>query len=189
MDESSKKSNPLGTEPIPKLMLKFAIPSIIAMLVSSVYNIVDQLFIGQAIGTLGNAATNVVFPLNISCTALALLFGIGGASCYNLALGRGEKKRAPYFMGSALTMLTLSGIVLCLITELFTTPILIAFGTPDEVFPYAEEYANGKNITFVAQDIPAEEIRLNTNEKEVFVVGSSAGGHSGCSDHFNEFIE
>ena len=141
MNESSKKSNPLGTEPIPKLMLKFAIPSIIAMLVGSIYNIVDQLFIGQAIGTLGNAATNVVFPLNISCTALALLFGIGGASCYNLALGRGEKKRAPYFMGSALTMLTLSGIVLCLITELFTTPILVTFGTPDDVFSYAEEYA------------------------------------------------
>ena len=141
MNGSSVKVNPLGTEAIPKLMLKFAIPSIIAMLVGSVYNIVDQLFIGQAIGTLGNAATNVVFPLNISCTALALLFGIGGASCYNLALGRGEKERAPQFMGSALTMLALSGIVLCLITELFTTPILVAFGTPEDVFPYAEEYA------------------------------------------------
>ena len=91
MEEKNTKANPLGTEPISKLMVKFAVPSIIAMLVSSIYNIVDQLFIGQAIGTLGNAATNVVFPLNISCTALALLFGIGGASCYNLALGRGEK--------------------------------------------------------------------------------------------------
>ena len=141
MNESTAKVNPLGTESIPKLMLKFAIPSIVAMLVSSIYNIVDQLFIGQAIGTLGNAATNVVFPLNISCTALALLFGIGGASCYNLALGRGEKERAPQFMGSALTMLALSGIALCLITELFAAPILVAFGTPDDVFPYAEEYA------------------------------------------------
>ena len=148
MSETVKKENPLGTEPIPKLMLKFAIPSIIAMLVSSIYNIVDQLFIGQAIGTLGNAATNVVFPLNISCTALALLFGIGGASCYNLALGRGEKERAPEFMGSALSMLVISGVVLFLITELFTTPILVAFGTPDDVFPYAEEYVRAVAVGF-----------------------------------------
>ena len=147
MNEKNK-INPLGTESIPKLMVKFAVPSIVAMLVSSVYNIVDQLFIGQAIGTLGNAATNVVFPLNISCTALALLFGIGGASCYNLALGRGEKERAPQFMGSALSMLAISGIVLCLITEIFTTPILIAFGTPDDVFPYAEEYARAVAVGF-----------------------------------------
>ena len=99
MEDKNVKVNPLGTEPISKLMVKFAGPSIIAMMGRSIYNIVDQLFIGQAIGTLGNAATNVVFPLNISCTALALLFGIGGASCYNLALGRGEKERAPQFMG------------------------------------------------------------------------------------------
>ena len=143
-----QKINPLGTESISKLMIKFAIPSIIAMLVSSVYNIVDQLFIGQAIGTLGNAATNVVFPLNISCTALALLFGIGGASCYNLALGRGEKERAPQFMGSALSILAISGVLLLLITELFTTPILIAFGTPKDVFPYAEEYIRAAAVGF-----------------------------------------
>ena len=141
MENNRKQGNPLGAEPIPKLMVKFAVPSIVAMLVTSIYNIVDQLFIGQAIGTLGNAATNVVFPLNISCTALALLFGMGGASSYNLSLGRGEKERAPKYMGSALTMLVVSGLFLCLITELFTTPILTAFGTPDDVFPYAKEYA------------------------------------------------
>ena len=148
MEENKKKVNPLGSEPISKLMVKFAVPSIVAMLVSSIYNIVDQLFIGQAIGTLGNAATNVVFPLNISCTALALLFGMGGASCYNLSLGRGEKERAPQFMGSALSMLAICGILLCLITEIFTTPILIAFGTPDDVFPYAEEYVRAVAVGF-----------------------------------------
>lgn len=148
MNEKKRQANPLGTESISKLMVKFAIPSIVAMLVSSIYNIVDQLFIGQAIGTLGNAATNVVFPLNISCTALALLFGIGGASCYNLALGRGERERAPWFMGSALSMLLISGVVLCLITEIFTNPILVAFGTPDDVFPYAKEYVRAVAVGF-----------------------------------------
>ena len=86
------KTNPLGTAPIGKLMVKFAIPSIVAMLVGALYNIVDQLFIGHAIGTLGNAATNIAFPFTTSCLALALLFGIGGASCFNLNLGKGNKK-------------------------------------------------------------------------------------------------
>ena len=84
--------NPLGSEPISKLMLKFSVPSIIAMIVGALYNIVDQLFIGQAVGTLGNAATNIAFPLSTSCIALSLLFGIGGASCFNLSMGRVKKK-------------------------------------------------------------------------------------------------
>ena len=89
-------SNPLGSESVTKLMVKFSIPSIISMLVGALYNIVDQLFIGQAVGMLGNAATNVAFPLSTSCIALALLFGIGGAACFNLKMGAGEKEDAAY---------------------------------------------------------------------------------------------
>ena len=85
--------NLLGTEKVSKLMTKFAVPSVIAMLVTALYNIVDQLFIGQAVGTLGNAATNVAFPLTTSCISLALLFGIGGASSFNLAMGWERRKR------------------------------------------------------------------------------------------------
>lgn len=143
-----ENQNPLGTQPISKLMVKFAVPSIIAMLVSSIYNIVDQLFIGQAVGTLGNAATNVVFPLTISCTALALLFGIGGASCFNISMGKGEKEKAPYFIGNSLLMLMVCGVILCLVSEIFTTPLLNAFGTPADVFPYAEEYIRVTAIGF-----------------------------------------
>ena len=80
--ENIQTGNPLGEASVVSLMVKFAVPSIIAMLVSALYNIVDQLFIGQAVGTLGNAATNVAFPLTTSCIALALMFGIGGASCF-----------------------------------------------------------------------------------------------------------
>ena len=86
--ETSK--NPLGQKPTGTLLRQFAIPSIIAMLVSSLYNIVDQFFIGQSVGPLGNAATNIAFPLTISCIAIALLFGIGGASAFNIAMGQGE---------------------------------------------------------------------------------------------------
>ena len=78
------KSNPLGSEKISKLMVKFAVPSIIGMIVSALYNIVDQLFIGNFVGALGNAATNIAFPFSTACIALSLMFGIGGASCFNL---------------------------------------------------------------------------------------------------------
>ena len=131
------KVNPLGSAPIGKLMVKFAIPSIIAMLVGALYNIVDQLFIGHAIGTLGNAATNVAFPFTTSCLALALLFGIGGASCFNLNLGKGNKEAAPYFVGNAVTMLIVCGTVLLLIAQLFLEPLLLMFGSPADVLPYA----------------------------------------------------
>ena len=69
MSETTK-NNPLGTERVGSLMVKFAVPSIIAMLVGALYNIVDQLFIGQAVGTLGNAATIIAFPLSTSCIAV-----------------------------------------------------------------------------------------------------------------------
>lgn len=88
-----RKENSLGSAPIAQLMVKFAVPSIVAMLVGALYNIIDQLFIGQAVGKLGNAATNIAFPLSTSCIAIALLFGIGGASCFNLHMGEGRKTK------------------------------------------------------------------------------------------------
>lgn len=132
--------NPLGSAPIGKLMVKFALPSIVAMLVGALYNIVDQLFIGQAVGTNGNAATNIAFPLSMLCTSLALLFGIGGASTFNLTMGKGEKEKAPYYIGNSIVLLAGSGIILSLITIIFLTPLLKFFGSPDEVLPYAKSY-------------------------------------------------
>ena len=142
------KTNPLGSAPIGKLMVKFAVPSIIAMLVGALYNIVDQLFIGHAVGTLGNAATNVAFPFTTSCLALALLFGIGGASCFNLNLGRGNKEDAPYFVGNAITMLIVSGTFLLLVAQLFLEPLLLMFGSPLDVLPYAVPYVRITSIGF-----------------------------------------
>ena len=99
------QANPLGTEPVGQLLRRFAVPSIVAMLVNALYNMVDQIFIGHSIGELGNAATNVAFPLTTSCTALALLFGIGAASAFNLSMGRGEKDKALYYSGNAAVMM------------------------------------------------------------------------------------
>ncbi|MEI3304640.1 MAG: hypothetical protein V8R40_00630 [Dysosmobacter sp.] len=80
--------NPLAYENIPKLLRGFAIPSITATLVSSLYNIVDQVFIGQGVGYLGNAATNVSYPLSTICLAISLLLGIGSASRFSIYLGK-----------------------------------------------------------------------------------------------------
>lgn len=94
---NNPRSEMLGNAPVTSLMIKFAVPSIIAMLVGALYNIVDQLFIGQAVGQLGNAATNIAFPFSTSCLSLALLFGIGGASCFNLSMGAGRPRTRSVF--------------------------------------------------------------------------------------------
>lgn len=140
--------NPLESESVFRLMVKFAVPSILGMLVSSLYNIVDQLFIGHAVGIDGNTATNVAFPFTTACTALALLFGIGGASCFNLTMGRGDKKQAGYFAGNAFTLLALSGIILGGLTLIFLNPLLKVFGTPENVMPLAYDYVQITAIGF-----------------------------------------
>lgn len=140
--------NRLGVLPVGQLIRQFAVPSIIAMLVGALYNIVDQFFIGRSIGELGNAATNVAFPLTTSCVALALLFGIGGASSFNLALGRKQKEQAVYYMGNAAVLLFLTGTILCVVTQLFLTPMLRFFGAPDSVLGYAVTYTKITSIGF-----------------------------------------
>lgn len=137
---NKETNNPLGVQQVNRLLSQFAIPSIISMLVGSLYNIVDQFFIGQRVGELGNAATNIAFPLSTSCLALALLIGIGGSSAFNLAMGSGHEKRAVNIMGNAVVLLAGSGLVLSIITLLFLKPLLLFFGSPKSVLPYAMEY-------------------------------------------------
>lgn len=138
--EQVQKKNILGTEPIGGLLRQFAVPSIIAMLVGALYNIVDQFFIGRSVGELGNAATNVAFPLTISCVALALLFGIGGAASFNLTLGGGDREKALFYIGNAATLLFGSGVILGIVALLCLTPMLRFFGSPDNVLAYAQTY-------------------------------------------------
>jgi len=138
--EEVNKVNPLGVEPITKLILKFAIPSVLALVVSAIYNIVDQIYIGHFIGTTAMAATNVAFPLTPIGTALALLFGIGGASNYNLALGRGEKNLANEIANTAFGMLIYVGVILGVLALIFEIPMLDFFGTTPEINVYAIPY-------------------------------------------------
>ena len=140
MGETAVQENPLATERIGKLIAKFAISAIISMLVSSLYNIVDQIFIGQGVGMLGNAATNIAFPVSIICTATALLLGIGSASNYNLESGAGNSKKASQIVGTGLAVLIISGISIGIIVLVFLDPLLHLFGVTPDVLPFAQDY-------------------------------------------------
>ena len=135
------EENPLGSEKISRLLHDFALPSIIAMLVGALYNIVDQFFIGRSVGMYGNAATNVALPLTTVCTALGLLFGVGGASNFNLKLGAGKREEAAKYIGNAITLLVGSGVVLAVFVLVFLKPLMIAFGATDIVLKYALIFA------------------------------------------------
>lgn len=141
-------TNPLGTEPVGELLRKFAVPSIIAMVVGALYNIVDQFFIGQSIGELGNAATNVAFPLSTCCVGLSLMIGIGSASAFNLSMGRGDKEKAIFYIGNGTTLLFSIGVILCAVTLIFLEPLLLFFGSPQNVLGYAKEYVGITAIGF-----------------------------------------
>ena len=134
--------NPLGYEKISKLLKDFAIPSIVASLVGSIYNIVDQIFIGQGVGYLGNAATNVAYPFSTICLAIALLVGIGSASHVSLCLGRKEPKAAAKAAGNGIVLMGIFGIIYLLVGETFLSLLLKAFGATTDVFPYAKQYAS-----------------------------------------------
>ena len=164
------KTNPLGTEPVSRLLRQFAVPSVIAMLVGALYNIVDQFFIGQAVGELGNAATNVAFPLTTSCIAVALMFGIGGAAAFNLSMGKKEKEDAAFYAANSISLMALGGILLCIFAQIFLSPVLTAFGTPQDVMPYAAVYTRVTALGFP------------------FLILSSGGSHIVRADGSPRFI-
>ena len=140
--------NPLGSEPVSTLLRRFAIPSVIAMLVSALYNMVDQLFIGHSIGVLGNAATNVAFPLSMVCTSIGLLCGIGGAANFNLCMGRKDPEHAKSYVGNAISMLAILGVILCVTVQLFLRPMMLLFGATPDVIDYACTYTRITSIGF-----------------------------------------
>ena len=107
---SVETQNPLGFKKESRLLVEFAIPCVISMLVTALYNIVDQIFIGQGVGMLGNAATNIAFPLSTTCTAISLLLGIGSATNVSLKLGAGREKESASYAGCGILLMAISGI-------------------------------------------------------------------------------
>lgn len=136
----SPDTNPLGVDPISKLLMRFALPSIISMVVNSLYNIVDQIFIGQGVGYLGNAATNVIFPITVVTFAFSMLIGDGSAAFFSLSLGKRDYEIARKGVGNALVAEAVIAMFFTLIGLIFIEPLLIFFGATPDVLPYAIEY-------------------------------------------------
>lgn len=132
--------NPLGTSPTRKLVWRFAIPAIMGNLVDALYNITDQIFIGHGVGMLGNAATNVAFPITTIATAVSLLIGIGAASNFNLEQGRGNLRKASFMAGNGISLALLCGVGLTALIIIFLRPLLSAFGATESVLPLAHTY-------------------------------------------------
>lgn len=138
--EVIQENNPLESEPIGKLIWRYALPAIASSLVNAVYNIVDQIFVGNKIGELGNAATNVAFPLVMIVTTLAMTFGAGSAASFSLYLGQKEEKQARAIVGNGMTLMILCGILAAGISQLLLRPALTAFGGRGQTLEYAVEY-------------------------------------------------
>lgn len=135
-----KKNFDLGNDSIKKLLFTFSVPCIISMLINAVYNIVDQIFIGQGVGYLGNGATNIIFPLVLIFTALAQLIGNGCAAYLSLKLGEKDLKSAKKAVGSSITLLFICSIVFSVIAYIFLPDLIKLFGCTENIYPYALEY-------------------------------------------------
>lgn len=134
--------NPLGVRPVKRLLFSFSIPAIISCLVNSVYNIVDQIFIGQGVGYLGNAATTIAFPLMTIIMAFATLIGSGGSAYAALRLGEGRKREALLTLNNLLIIAIGLGILLAATGLIFLKPILTLFGATETTMPYAIDYTS-----------------------------------------------
>ena len=143
------KNNPLYYEKLSKLLVRFAIPNIISLLVSSLYNIVDQVFIGHGVGIYGNAATNVNFPITIICLSISLFLGLGGTSIFNILLGESKKEEASIIIGNTLSLAIIISIILTTIVLIFNRKIMTLFGATDEVLSYAISYTSVTAIGFL----------------------------------------
>jgi len=134
-----EKSN-LGTEPLGKLLWKQSFPAMVGMVVLSLYNLADAIFVGHGVGVLGLAGITVVFPLQILINALALALGVGVASLISRSLGAKDLATAKQGLGTALSMGVLLGCLLLLAGRLYEEPLLYLFGASEEIFSQARAY-------------------------------------------------
>ena len=134
----------LETERIGKLMAKYAVPCVISLLVAALYNIVDQIFIANAdyLGSYGNAANTVVFPLTVVALSIAVMIGDGCCAFVSISLGRNDKDAAHKSIGSAVLLCATSGLILTAVYLVLQEPILTLFGgrVNEETFYHAKEY-------------------------------------------------
>jgi len=134
------RSKQLGEDSISQLLLKFSIPAIVGMLVQALYNIVDRIFIGQGVGSLGIAGVTIGFPIMILMMAFGMLVGIGATSLISLRLGEQKKDEAELIMANGMVLLIVISLALSILGLVFLNPLLKMFGASSDVLPYAREY-------------------------------------------------
>ncbi len=130
----------LGTKPIGKLLTQYAIPAIIAMTASSLYNMVDSIFIGHGVGAMAISGLAITFPLMNLAAAFGSLVGVGAATMISVKLGQKDYKTAQQILGNVVTLNLVIGIAFTIVTLLFLDPILYFFGASEATIPYARDY-------------------------------------------------
>ncbi len=132
--------SPFETNDLKKLIFSFGVPVIIGTLISTIYNIVDQIFIGQYVGALGNAATNIAYPIVMFASALGAMIGNGTGSHFSLKLGMRKEDDAATGVGNAAIMAVLASVLVCVLYFPWKEKWLMLFGSTDEILPYALDY-------------------------------------------------
>ena len=127
----------MGTAPVGKLLLEFGIPAIVSVVLNGLYNIIDSIFLGQAMGTIGLAATQVAAPIMTISLAISVIAGNGGNSLCAILLGEGKKQDAELCLGNSVFIIIIECIIIALIATFFIDPILILMGATDVTLPYA----------------------------------------------------
>ena len=142
MSERSIKisENYIENEKIGKLIMKFLIPCVIAMVVNALYSIVDQIFIGQGVGYIGNAATNVTFPLVVLALGFSLLLGDGAVAFYSIKLGEKNKEEGAKAIGNAIILMVILGLIFLLVGYIFMEKLLWCFGATNTNISIALDY-------------------------------------------------
>lgn len=134
------QNNYLGTENVGKLLRQFAIPCIFSLIISCLYNIVDQIFVGNGVGYLGNAATGVIFPITVIGWGISLLFGDGAAAALSVSLGRNETKHIHRSVGNSMLCSFLLGVVVIAVAYLWGDNLLLLIGATDANLALAHDY-------------------------------------------------
>lgn len=130
----------LKNEKIPKLLLKYFVPAIVGVLVNALYNIVDRIFIGNAVGPYALAALSVAFPIMIITSGFGMLFGMGGGVLISINLGKENKEKAEKVLGNTFILLIIASIFISLIAFIIKTPMLRSFGSSENTIAYAQQY-------------------------------------------------
>lgn len=139
-EERLTTENPLGYKPIMPLIIKYGIPSVLSMLAMTLYNIVDQIFIGNVIGVLGNAATTAVFPTVTFTTGISMLLGIGTAANFSINQGAGKIDEAKEHVITGISSCIYGGLFIFIVMFFFRRPILVLCGARENVMPLAYAY-------------------------------------------------